>query len=501
MSSADTSARAARPAHAEPDVIVVGGGLGGLSASIALAAAGRRVRLYERHQLGGKLGQATVDGVSFDTGPSLFTLPEVAAAVLARARRQLHDVVTLVRPRPAFRYHFTDAPSLDVFVDLEETLASVRDTLGAPAADDLRAFLGAARRTWEASREHFIFAPSPTLAKMAGLTLLSPRLLMAIDPARTMEAAIRSTVRSPALRRILFRYATYNGSDHRRAPATLNCIAHVELALGAFGIEGGMHALVAAFVRVAEELGVEFVEGVGVDGLVFERGRVTGVDVGGRAVAGGAVVVNGDVGWLREAAPACARALPPPAEPSMSGINAVVRAKRSAQRVAHEIFFSSDAAREAKQIFDDRTVPDEPTVYLCAKEKAHRAPGWPEDEPVFVMVNAPPLTQARRATAADDEACLERGLARAREYGLLGAGDAVVWRRTAAGLAQRFPGSDGSLYGASSNGWRSAFQRPPNTVEQVPGLFLASGSAHPGGGVPLCLQSGLLAAEAVLATR
>lgn len=489
------------PAHPEIlDVVVVGGGLGGLSAAIALAAAGKRVRLYEQATLGGKLGTVTVDGVAFDTGPSLFTLPDVAGAVVSRAGRRLEDLVTLVRPRPAFRYHFTDAPSLDIFVDLEETLASVRDTLGPKDADELRRFLAAARRTWEASRDHFVLAPAPTLTKMASLSLFSPRLLMDIDPRRNMIEAINATVRSSALRRILYRYATYNGSDHRRAPATLNCIAHVELGLGAYGVKGGMRALVEALVGLARDLGVELLEGSGVDGLVVERGVVAGVDVGGRVEPARAVVVNADVGWLRKASPASARALPRPGEPSMSGVNAVLRARRSDGRVAHEVFFSADAAREARQIFDERTVPEEPTVYLCAKEKAHAAPGWADDEPVFVMVNAPAMTPDRRATSADDEACLARGIERARQRGLLAADDAVVWSRTAAGLAARFPGSDGSLYGAASNDRRAAFQRPRNHVERMPGLYLASGSAHPGGGVPLCLQSGLLAADAVLAS-
>jgi phytoene dehydrogenase-like protein len=82
---------------------------------------------------------------------------------------------------------------------------------------------------------------------------------------------------------------------------------------------------------------------------------------------------------------------------------------------------------------------------------------------------------------------------------MIDADDAVVWQRTSGGLADRFFGSRGSLYGAASNTRQSAFARAPNAVTRVPGLYLASGTAHPGGGVPLCLQSGLLAARAVLA--
>ncbi|MEO0326139.1 MAG: hypothetical protein AAF447_24535, partial [Myxococcota bacterium] len=92
-----------------------------------------------------------------------------------------------------------------------------------------------------------------------------------------------------------------------------------------------------------------------------------------------------------------------------------------------------------------------------------------------------------------------RALERARAAGVLGPGDEVVWERRPEDLARRFPGSSGSLYGSSSSHPLSAFLRPPNRIASVPGLYVASGTAHPGGGVPLCAMSGYQAAKAVLA--
>jgi len=69
--------------------------------------------------------------------------------------------------------------------------------------------------------------------------------------------------------------------------------------------------------------------------------------------------------------------------------------------------------------------------------------------------------------------------------------------RTPADLARTYPGTRGTIYGASSNAKMAAFNRPANRVPRVPGLYLASGGAHPGGGVPLCVQSGRMAAKAL----
>jgi phytoene dehydrogenase-like protein len=95
----------------------------------------------------------------------------------------------------------------------------------------------------------------------------------------------------------------------------------------------------------------------------------------------------------------------------------------------------------------------------------------------------------------------ETVMERMRAAGLRGEDDELAWERTPGGLADAFPGSRGSIYGAASNSPLSAFRRPPNRVARVGGLYLASGSAHPGGGVPLCILSGAAAARAVLADR
>ena len=182
----------------------------------------------------------------------------------------------------------------------------------------------------------------------------------------------------------------------------------------------------------------------------------------------------------------------------MSGWTGVLRARRADDRIAHTVLFPDDYDEEFVDIFDRDRPPQSPTIYLCAQSRAHLRKGWESDEPVFVMANAPPepaagsrpdeLWHRLRATALD----------RLRTSGLVHPDDTLVWERTPSDLARRFPGSRGSLYGAASNTRMAAFQRPPNRVSRIPGLYLATGSAHPGGGVPLCVQSGRTAARALL---
>ena len=476
-------------------VAVIGAGIGGLAAAIRLASAGCRVEVFEAlAAAGGKAGTASSDGVTFDTGPSLLTMPEVFDDLFRCAGTSLAAEVALVDPSPAFRYLWPDGATVDLYRRPEETLCSVERALGAAAARELERYLGYAREIWEASDEAFVSGAAPTLG---GLLRMGPATLAKfrkIDPMRSMERAIRSYISEPHLRDICLRYATYNGSDPRVAPATLNCIGWVELGLGGYGVQGGLYALVEALVRIAERQGVVFHFGARVEEVVRSGRQVRGLRLaGGATVEADAVVANADASHLH-ARLLGEHAAEAPLAPSTSGMTLVLRAARSDARVAHTVLFPSDYGAEFADMFDSNRPPEEPTVYLCAQSRSHLRAGWADAEPLFAMANAPAEPASGSSPAETWDALESRMLARARGAGLVHATDEVVWRRSPTDLAALFPDTRGALYGAASNDRFAAFRRPANRSSLVDGLFLASGSAHPGGGLPLCALSGRRAA-------
>lgn len=487
-----------------PDAIVIGAGIGGLAAAISLGAAGKSVKVLEAApELGGKAGVVALDGVEVDTGPTLLTMPEVFDEILGLAGMSLERDAPLHHAEPFFRYLWADGKALDVHASLEQTARSVASSLGPAARDDLTAFLEYAADIWEVAEGRFILGDAPSFRSLVWLGVSGIREASRLDAFSTMWTAIEKRVASPHLRSLLARYATYNGSDPRRAPATLNCIAHVELARGATAVRGGTFELVRALERAARKLGVEIEVGTRVDRIAIERGAICGVDLeGGRRVRAGIVLANADVAHVaRRLLPERKRRiLSEDPEPSMSGHCMIVRARRRSaeRRAAHTVLFSRDYRAELADIFDRDRPPTEPTVYVCAQEKSHGRAGWGDHEPLFVMVNAPAEPEVGARPARDWQDLEIRTMTRLVRAGLVEADDAVIWRRTPADLAARFPGSRGAIYGASSNSWNAAFKRPPNVVSGVPGLFLASGSAHPGGGMPLAALSGRAAARGAL---
>ena len=477
-------------------VVVIGAGIGGLAAAIRLAAAGHAVTVFDAlPRAGGKAGIAEHDGVTFDTGPSLLTMPEVFDDLFRAAGTSLAEQVRLVDPLPAFRYLWPDGAAVDLHRTPEASVTAVSAAFGSKAGAEFERYLAYTKGIWEAANGTFVSGPAPSVGRLLRMGPATLAKFTKIDPMRSMKRAVESLVSEPHLRDICLRYATYNGSDPRVAPATLNCIAWVELGLGGWGIEGGLYALIAALEQTAKRLGVVFAYGEAVARITRTGGRADGVVLrSGEAASADAVVVNADAAHLTRAL--LPEGLKPSSilPPSTSGITAVLRAARQPERAPHTVLFPADYGREFSDMFDRDRAPEEPTLYLCAQSLAHGRSGWAAEEPVFAMANAPaePLDGA---TDADGWVALEaRMLKRGVDAGLLHATDAVVWRRSPRELAATFPDTRGALYGAASNDRFAAFRRPANSAPQLDGLFLASGSAHPGGGLPLCALSGRRAA-------
>jgi phytoene dehydrogenase-like protein len=228
-------------------IVVVGAGVGGLVAAVRLAAAGHRVVVHERAPtVGGKLGRYARDGYAFDTGPSLFTLPQVFDDLDLRL-----DTVPL---EPVVRHVFPDGSVLDSSADPDVFAARIADAFGAGAADDWRRLWRRAGRIWDASWRDILRTSVDSPLALAGLAWHLGDLA-AIAPGVSLRALGRRYLRDPRLRMILDRYATYTGADPRRSPAALAAVPYAELAFGGWYLRGGLGTLADALVARCAELG------------------------------------------------------------------------------------------------------------------------------------------------------------------------------------------------------------------------------------------------------
>ncbi len=235
-------------------VVIIGAGIGGLSAAIRLAAAGRRVVVLEKNAaVGGKMGEVREAGFRWDTGPSVITMRPVFEELFAAAGRRLEDYLDLLPVEPLTRYFYADGAVLDATRDLPRLLAQIR-ALDERDVENYLAYLSYVAQLHRITGPAFIYGRPPTWRTVSGV---APADALRLAPWLSMDGAIRRHIHSPHLRQLLGRFATYVGGSPFRAPATLNVIAHVELNEGIWYPRGGVYAIARAMERLALELGVE----------------------------------------------------------------------------------------------------------------------------------------------------------------------------------------------------------------------------------------------------
>ena len=282
-------------------------------------------------------------------------------------------------------------------------------------------------------------------------------------------------------------------------------IAHVEQE-GVWMVRGGMHELALAMARVATAKGADIRYDSDVTGLRTRNGRVTGVALAdGDVMEADTVVYNGDVSRLaqHEFAGGKARSLTvPPAKRSLSALTWTGTAKTSGFALQrHNVFFSTDYKREFDRLFQQRTIPDEPTVYICAQDRQDADAQPSGAERLLCLINAPAFGDERRLTDKELAECKATTFSHLRRCGLEMDESAGRFTTTQpADFETLFPGSGGALYGRASHGWTASFARS-GTETKLKGLYLAGGSVHPGAGVPMATLSGMLAAERILTDR
>jgi phytoene desaturase len=493
-------------------VIIIGAGLGGLSAAIHMASAGRQVIVLEQNAApGGKMGEFRQEGFRWDTGPSVITLRPALEGLFHSAGHNLEDYLDLEAVEPLTRYFYPDGVRLDATRDLPKMLAQIEE-LDERDVQGYLNFLAYAARLHRITGPTFIYDQPPTLRSFLKV---SPWDIPGVDGLRNMHQAQRGFVHSPHLQQLLGRFATYVGASPYVAPATLNVIAHVELNAGVWYPRGGIYRLAEAYAQLAQELGVEIRTHCPVAGIDTAGGRVNSVRLSdGERLPASAVIANVDVATVYE------KLLPPfpvvrkrlgkleRQEPSCSGFALLLGVRGLHPGLAHHnIFFSGDYRREFEQIFAEGRPPDEPTIYIAITSRSTPEDAPPGCENWFVLVNAPALGDGWD-WEREGEAYGERLLGRlAQCLTLHGVGQGGEFRErllikkvmTPADIARLTGARRGALYGASSNSRWAAFRRPHNRCAEVRGLYFAGGTTHPGGGVPMVTLSGNVASQLLLA--
>ena len=494
-------------------VIVIGAGIGGMSAAARLAKAGHQVEIYEAANfVGGKCRTEWIGRYAFDTGPSLLTLPAVYRDFFLKTGALMEDVLTQIPVDPSFDYRFADGSSVK-FANLSryQTLQAITASFGEQAAKEWDLIMKRAEAMWDVSREPFIESELTSIAALFKRATLI-RDLLVIAPLKSLRDLATEKLTDQRLRYIVDRYATYSGSDPRKAPAVLLSIAFVEEAFGAWHLAGGIGQLAIAIEKRCLDLGVVINLNSPVTQINTQNGVATGIALSdGRELTADYIVSNSDASLTYQhlISPTEKRAKSErknlaKTQSSLAGFSLLLglRPADGEEKLNHHtILFPENYDAEFEAIFTEQQPVKNPTIYICApsdplmvKDAGHES--W------FVLVNAPRHDVTGKSGYDWSDENFKHKYANSIIDQIEARGIKIRERldvleiRTPLDLQESVMAPGGSIYGTASNSASAAFLRTKNR-SPIKNLFCVGGSTHPGGGLPLVGISAEIVANAI----
>jgi diapolycopene oxygenase len=488
-------------------VVVIGGGLGGMTAAIQLARAGFSVDLLEKNdKLGGKLNLHQEAGFSFDLGPSIFTLPQMFRPVFEGDGRRLEDYITLVRVDPQWRNFFEDGKVIDLWEEparMRQELAG----LGPHAVEDYERFLVYSRQQYDIIERGYFDRGLDTLWQF--LRFYGLKGGRGLDYTGTMAGGIARHVRDPYLRDILEYFIKYVGSSAYDAPGFMNLMPNIQLQFGLWYVAGGLYELARAFERRLAETGVR----------VHLGQRVLRIDKNG-SQATGVVAQTSEGVECRYAAdyvvsnmevvPASEQLLQEPRrvlnklkkfEPACSGIVLHLGMDRIYPQLAHHnFFFARDQKAHFHRVFREKRLPDDPTIYLVAPTRTDPTQAPAGCDNIKILPHIPYINDEHPYTREDCVALKEVCLDKLERMGLTDLRKHIVvedfW--TPFDIEERYLSNRGSIYGVVSDRRRNFAFKAPKRSDRYANLFFVGGSVNPGGGMPMVTLCGQHVARMVM---
>jgi phytoene desaturase len=387
----------------------------------------------------------------------------------------------------------------------KETLDAIATSFGQEASSQWDRIMRRAESMWDVSRGPFIESElkSP-LSLLKRITFF--RDLLVIAPWKSLRKHADEILKDQHLRFIMDRYATYSGSDPRKAPAVLSTIAFVEESFGAWHVKGGLGNLALQIHQRATEVGVGFRLNSPVAQIKTIKGTVTGIVLAsGENVEADVVIANADASLVYNKLISgnnrllrTVRKNISKADVSVAGFSLLLGMRKDPSDGInhHTVLFPKNYDAEFDSIFKEAKPVERPTIYICAPKdplmsKDENLEGW------FVLVNAPTHGVFDWSNDEFNQKYASTIIDQIEEQGIpIRSRLETMTIRTPADLEIQTRAPGGAIYGTSSNGPRAAFLRAKNR-SPIKGLYLVGGSAHPGGGLPLVGISADLVAEAI----
>jgi phytoene desaturase (3,4-didehydrolycopene-forming) len=483
--------------------LVIGAGLGGIAAAARMAKLGWQVTVVEKNPIpGGRCGQIVCDGHRFDTGPTLFLMPEVFEETYAALGEKMDEWLDLHRVDPTYRIRFGDGLQMDLTADINK----MQDQLEKIEPGSFRGFL---RYLTEGNLHYKI-----SLEKFVGRNFrslfeyFSPGNLPLLFQLKALVKHydnIGRYFKDPHLKAAFTFQNMYLGLSPYDAPATYSLLQYTELADGVWFPKGGLYQVITTMVEIARSLGVQFRFSAPVKQIDVSGSRATGATLeSGERLQADIVIANADLPYVYKSL------LPQNGTPvsfdnkkyTCSSITFYWGTKKPYPQLGmHNVFLAGDYKASFDRIFNDYTLPDEPSFYVHAPSRVDPAAAPQGKDTLMVLV---PVGHLKENGADNVDELVQRArrtvLAKLKEIGVEDLEENIEYETVYSQKEwqQMYNLDKGSAFGLSHNFWQVGYLRPQNRHKRYKNLYFSGASTHPGTGLPIVLLSARLVTERIM---
>ena len=479
-------------------VVIVGAGLGGLSAALRLAGAGRKVTVVERESVpGGRNGLLQRDGYSFDTGPSVLTMPSLIQDALSCVGEDLKDWLDLVPVDPLYRAFYHDGTSLDVHADTKRMQDEIATKIGASEALGYGKYVDFVTKLYKYEMNDFIDRniDSP-------FNLLTPNLakLVALGGFRHLAPKVGQFLKDPRTQKVYSFQAMYAGVSPQQALAIYAVIAYMDSVNGVFFPKGGMHAVPRALAGAAEKHGVTFKYNTTVTSVEHSNGRATAVlTEGGERITCDALILNPDLPVayrdLLGKTPRQVKNL----KYSPSCVTLLVGTKKKYDHLAHHnIHFGESWDQVFDELIKKKTLMTDPSLLVTVP--TYDDPSLaPEGRSSYYILFPTPNLDADIDWKIEGPRYRNEMLRVMEARGYEGFADSIEVEQLTTPLDWQEQGMErGAPFASAHTFFQTGPFRPRNLAAGFENVVFAGSGTQPGVGVPMVLISGRLAAERIV---
>lgn len=483
-------------------VIVIGAGIGGITAATHLARAGLHVTLLEKNSRpGGRCDRLSREGHHFDTGPTLFVMPLLYEGEFRALGTCMSEQLDLKRVDPTYRLVFDNGGELSLTCDMksmQEQLENIQ-----PGS-----FRGLTRYLEEGERHYRLVLEKLAIRDFRRasdfFTVHNIPLIYRLKPLVNHYRNMSAYFDEPRLKSAFTFQDMYMGSSPFEAPATFSMMPYTELAHGVWYPRGGMYSIVESLMDLAGQAGVEFGFNTTVERIDATSNFARGVILAdGSCLTADVVLANADLPYVYQ------RLLP------QDGMAKAVARKRFSSSVIsffwgvdknypvlgpHTLFLADDYRENFRSIERDLSLPANPNVYLHAPARIDPSMAPPGQDTLTAIVPVGHMGDNGEQNWGElKDKARQQVFRRLRSLGIAEIEAHIKFEETYTPIswARRYNLAKGATHGLSHRVTQMAYFRPSNRHPRFRNLYFVGASTRPGTGIPTAMVSGRLAATRI----